>query len=520
MNLNNIITDNFKRITTYFKKKDINDFEDKEEFLIDIDDMNKKEQECLEKEFIEYKNLGIILFDVIPYKERENLIESLKKLFRYDDLTPRQRNAFRLEFEKRLPEVEINSTLHGYSIINIGTIQNLNLEDGFFNTPTTELPLMFHNLKIEITQFGDAYLLIIIGELKNEFKAKGIKKSFIHLGDMVPNIKKSEDEQVLFSAKKSGIELDPNMESYLNELTEFLKEFGFGFYLNKDSNQICPNIKVTYLDEIPYDKFEEWSLQNFRILKFMGFSYPAYSKINKNLWGIQSKRIANKLSISAGLVILASKDENIIDKYEYLESGILTEIINFILYNKFIDILYQLYWANYNLEKSTKDYKKNLDRYVDRLNEIETQKVKMKMKSLFKLNNEITKKFLHFEIYRINEEKKYNFFAKNVGCIKGFKNLVKPLKVKNIKSEFNIYEYIFLSGKELLEHEKRKIEYLNNEFDTVFNYLNNSTNLTSSQINLQYQVKVKNYTLAVLILTFIMVILTFKDELLAILNIQ
>lgn len=517
MNLNNIITINFKKFITYFRKREINDCEGQDKFRIHIDEMNKEEQDILEKEFIEYKNLGIILFDIIPYKERAFLIKSLKKLFNYDNLTQGQRNTFRLEFEEVLPEVEIDSTLHGYSIVNVGTIQNLNLEDGFLDTPETELPLMFHHLRISIKQFGDAYLLIITGELKKEFKTKGIKKSFIHFHDMVPNFKKIDDGQVLASAE-SGIECDPNMEFYFKELTEFLKEFGFGFYLKKGVNQICPNIKITYLKEIPYNNFEDWSLENINFLRFLGFSFPKFSKINNNLWGIQSKKITNQLSISAGLVVLASNDEDIIDKDEYLESGILTEISNFIS-NKFINILYQLYLPNYNLEKNTKDYEKNIDKYVNRLNEIETQKVKMKMNSLFNLNNEITKKYLQFEIYRINEAKKYNFFTKNVGCIKGIKNLVKPLKVKNIGLKFNIYESIFLLGKELLENEKNKIEFLNKEFATVFNYLNNSTNLTSSEINLKYQVKVKNYTLAVLILTFIIAILTFKDESLTILNI-
>ena len=233
MKLKNIIMDNFRNYTTYFRKKEIDYFESQEQFRIENDEMNKRRQEQLEKEFIEYKNLGIILFDIIPYKEREFLIESLKKLFNYDNLTPIQRDSFNLDFEKVLPEVEIDSTHHVYSVINVRTIQNLNLENGFLLTPETELPFMFHNLRIKITQFGDVYLLTIIGQLKEEFKTKGIKECFIHLDDLVPNIKKSDDGRVLWRAEKSRIEWDPNMESYLKKLTEFLKKFGFGFYLNK-----------------------------------------------------------------------------------------------------------------------------------------------------------------------------------------------------------------------------------------------------------------------------------------------
>ena len=504
---NSYYVEKIKNFVPSFRKKEI--FEDKEQFQIKINEMNKKEQEHLEKEFMEYKNLGLILFDIIPIKDRKFLIESLKKLFDYDKFTPIQRNNHRLEFEKVLPEVEIESTLHGYSIINIGTIQNLNLEDGYFNTPERKLPSMYHNLRITINHFGDVYLLIIVGELKKEFKTKGIKESFIHLNDFEPIFEKLEDGQLLKSAKKSGIEWDPNMESYLEELTNFLKDFGFGIYLNEDSDHICPNIKVAYMEEIPFDNFDEWSLKNLQILKFLGFSFPIFSKIENNLWGIQTKRITNKLSISAGLVILTSKDEDINDKYESLESGILINIIDFISLDKFIDILYRLYWANYNLEKIAKDSKKSLD-YVDKLNKIETQKVKIKMKSLFKLNDEITKKYLNFEIYRINEERKYYFLIKNIKYDKRLEDSVKPLK--NINIEYNIYEYIFLSGKELLENQKREIESLKKEFILLFNYLNNVTYLTSSQINLKYQGKVKTYTFVVLFLTFIMILLNINKE--------
>ena len=170
-----------------------------------------------------------------------------------------------------------------------------------------------------------------------------------------------------------------------------------------------------------------------------------------------------------------------------------------------------MYWANYNVEKIIKNCKKNLDDYIDKLNDIETLKVKIKMESMFKLNNEISKKYLNFETYKIYESDKYEFFKKYVECRKSVADMVKPLKTKGIDLEFNIYESIFFSGKELLENEKRKIEVLKKEFTILFNYLNNITNLTSSKINLEYQGKVKNYTFIVLFLTFIMISLNFKE---------
>lgn len=83
---NSYYVEKIKNFVPSFRKKEI--FEDKEQFQIEINEMNKKEQEHLEKEFMEYKNLGLILFDIIPIKDRKFLIESLKKLFDYDKFTP------------------------------------------------------------------------------------------------------------------------------------------------------------------------------------------------------------------------------------------------------------------------------------------------------------------------------------------------------------------------------------------------------------------------------------------------
>ena len=83
--------------------------------------------------------------------------------------------------------------------------------------------------------------------------------------------------------RRIGIEGDPNMDEYLKELSGFLGEFSVGLYLNKNPMQICPNIKITYIEKISFNGFEEWEKQNFEILMFMGFRLGLYSKIKNNL---------------------------------------------------------------------------------------------------------------------------------------------------------------------------------------------------------------------------------------------
>ncbi len=173
----------------FLKFKKENYIEDDEKIRLELIEEynreNKNSQELLEKEFIDYKNLGLILIDIVPYKNRESLIEGLKRLFVYDELTPYDREQHRIDIEKNIPKIDIEATRPGSSHVHLGRLQNSDIMGGFLGVIKRNLPPMFDNLDIFITQFGDTYILTYIAELKDEYKTKGIKESFIHHQDMI-----------------------------------------------------------------------------------------------------------------------------------------------------------------------------------------------------------------------------------------------------------------------------------------------------------------------------------------------
>lgn len=507
--------DSIKSIIHYhfIKSKKINNIDDEEkirrELIEDCDKTNKKWQADLEKEYIDYKNLGLILIDIVPHKNRKSLIEGLKRLFIYDKLTPLDLEQYRIDIEKDVPNIEIDATLQGWSYRYLGRLQNSDITGGFLQIVKRELPLMIDNLDVHIRQFGDAYILTYIAELKDEYKAKGIKESFIHHRDFIVDEKKLDDGNIIRSMKRIGIESDPNMDAYLKELSAFLGEFSIGLYLNKNPTQICPNIKITYIETIPFNDFEKWAKQNIEILMFMGFRPGLYSRIKNYLWGIQEKRIKGNGSIEAGFIILASSDEDIKRDYASLERGFLIDLTHLINSNFALNLL-QLYWANYNVENTLKNWNNYITEKMNELTEIAHQQNEKKIESLFKLNTLIVNEYRDFEGYRLEEERKYDFFNTNFNTKilfdEKFNESVTALKAYNI--EINIYKYIYDSGKKLLDQEKIKNKSLKKEFRRLFEYINNITNLTNSQISLQIQKTIKYYTIWLIILTILILVFT------------
>jgi hypothetical protein len=493
----------------FFKFKKENYIEDDEKIRLELIEEynreNKNLQELLEKEFIDYKNLGLILIDIVPYKNRESLIDGLKRLFVYDELTPYDREQHRIDIEKNIPKIDIEATRQGSSRVHLGRLQNSDIMGGFLEVIKRNLPPMFDNLDVYITQFGDTYILTYVVELKAEYKTKGIKESFIHHKDLKFFEKELDDGHVMRGGERGGIECDPNMDGYFNELSQFLKEFSVGLYLNKNPTQVCPNVKITYMEKIPFHKFEEWAKQNIEILMFMGFEPVYYSRIKNYLWGIQDKRTKGNESITAGLVILASNDEEITRNYESQDRGFFDDLTRLINRN-FELILLQLYWANYNLEDSIKNWNNYITETMKELNGIAYVQNKKEMESLFKLNNLIVNNYRDFEGYRLYEERKYDFFTKNLFFNERFNKTMIALKAFDLRN--NIYKEIYTFGKWLLDQEKAKNESLREEFCRLLEYVSNITNLTNSQINLEIQSSMKIYTLLVLIFTFLMLIFT------------
>jgi hypothetical protein len=480
--------------------------EDKRELIDDCAIENKRWQEVLEKEYIDYKNLGLILIDIVPSKKRESIIEGLKRLFIYDKLTPLELEQSRIDIEKNVLKIENDAVLQGSFRAYIGRLQNSDIAGVFPGWPMAvkrELPPMIDNLDVHIMQFGDAYILTYVAELKDEYKAKGIKESFIHHRDSIVDEKKLDDGNIQRSMKLIGSESDPNIDIYLKELSGFLGEFSVGLYLNENPTQICPNIKITYIKTIPFNDFETWARQNIGILTFMGFIPGFYSKIKNYLWGIQEKRIKGSGSIEAGFIILASNDEDIGRDNASLDRGLLIDLTRLINRDFLINLL-QLYWANHNVENIIKNWNNYIINKMEELNKIVYQQDEKKIDSLFELNTLIVNERRDFEGYRLEEEKKYDFFNTNIFFNEKFNESVTALNIN--KMEKNIYKYIYDSGKKLLDIEKIQNQNLKKEFHRLFQYITNITNLTNSKISIQIQKTIKYYTFGLLILTIILVI--------------
>ncbi len=116
------------------------------------------------------------------------------------------------------------------------------------------------------------------------------------------------------------------------------------------------------------------------------------------------------------------------------------------------------------------------------------------------------KEIRSFESHFLNESRRYESF-----------NKLFPWIVKNIKdfeplqteiSKHNVIETFFDLGKGLLEEEKNGNESVKRELDFLLDYTRNLTDLTIAEGNIDLQNGIRKYTIAILLLTVLMITIT------------
>ena len=135
--------------------------------------------------------------------------------------------------------------------------------------------------------------------------------------------------------------------------------------------------------------------------------------LGQPVWGVQKKRIKGHGSIESGFIILASHDEDLKRESDSLDRGILNDLTHQTNDDLVVNLL-QLYWANYNVENTMKNWDDYITKKMNEINEIVTQQNKNKIKSLFELNTLIVNEYRDFEGYKLKEDQKYDYFNTNI----------------------------------------------------------------------------------------------------------
>jgi len=465
---------------------------------------NERRRKQLEKEYLDVKNLEIILIDFVPYERKEDMTTGLKELYEKEG----KRQPYSID-EPRLfsiPDIKQSGIFSGGGTVNLGWILNSDLDWRPMIGVQKKLPQEFLGLRVTVDQFVDfSYYIIYSGIIKEKYQNDGIRKVFIESGDWVKYREKTPDGKEIRGSRPKGPKLEPTIRKYQKVLEDFLRPYSCGLFLNKSNKDVhlsCPSLKVVSVGKIDFDSFQDWERKHIDFLRFIGFDL-SYSRLDNMLVGYYPERVFGEMSIFQGLVFLASTADFKGDGYHKPESEISDDVS--LLTQHLAPLLHSIYWSSFALEIDRGKWKNELQSI---LREISASR-KEKERTIQQTYDRVLESHRNFYEYFIEESRNHEEMTHNLAYFRQVvQGYTKPLNSRFSRSNFNLFEDLANYGVSVLKMEKEMLEHLKHRIDLIFSYSSSLTNMDISQTNIRLQKSMKWMTIVMLIFTIVTVILT------------
>jgi hypothetical protein len=438
---------------------------------------NENSRKRLEPEYLEIKNIGIVLIDFVPYKEKNVMIDGLKKIYgsEKDLIKIRGESPF-----DNIPDIRSQGILSGGARINIGLIYNSDLNWPFYFELHRQLPKCFLYLEVSISQsFDYAYCVEYFFRIKEEYYNKGIKTTFVESGDSISSIEITISGEVLQGEKRKGPDREATIINYQKEAEDFLREYSYGLFLNKTSTLSCPNVEILSMNEIDFKAFKDWYRNHMYFMRFLGTT-ETLSKLDYFLICFDNDRLFKEYSIFSGLILLASEDHINIRGNLKKDDEIYRRGTSFLRDPTLhlTEILHAIYWSSFHLEITNSDWQ---------------EKIRKRFDALSKIPNDNTLASVYTDMIGF----KHSFDDESVSEIRNIEETMRELDryrvthpaVETLEGSvtINVYESLLEWGKELLDREHRNIEYLSQQFDNFFKFASNLTDINLNKGNAKIQ---------------------------------
>lgn len=264
---------------------------------------DEKSQKYLRDQYIETKYEKFFIIDFVKTENRESLINGLKKLFRYTEISEGKKIS--LHFEN-IPNFKYPGKLVGSHEINIGYIANSKYHKNHLSAVTRELPVFLEYVGIIVSTYDDKYFCVTIEcKFHEDYKNSQLKEIFIHIDDWI-----EYEENNLKGRKRKGPEKELSFNEKIRDIVEFLSDFIEGMYITKRNyfkkqESLPPNIKILSVENIDFSNFKEWSKQRFQYFRFFDIYFPTCSKKDDFMISIQEDtRSFGKMTTTAGLILV------------------------------------------------------------------------------------------------------------------------------------------------------------------------------------------------------------------------
>lgn len=472
-----------------------------------LEKMNDSSRKHLSGEYFDFKNLAIILFDFVPYENKEKMIEGLKELFKPEGT---KQPIFSDEPKLDICDMKNEGFLSGGGYYPVGTILNSDINFQPMQGVQKYLPEPFFYIEVGVGQFVDfSYFIFYKAVLKKRFQNCGIKKTFVESGDFVRFEEKKPSGKITRGARSKGPELEPTIRNYIMELEKFLKQYSHGLFLNtkNDENKrlTCPNFKIVSTPKIDFRNFDNWKSQHHRFLRHIGFNF-VYSKYSQMLVGYYGSNIFREHSLFEGLVFLASETD--FKGEGYMGNGAAeAEIIDDISFLgwELYPLLQVMYWSSYVIELQHPKWEFEVKDLMS--------KILSNDKSIDQTENsyDITANaYREFNQQYLKENRNIEALKQNS---KRYHRIVDSIKqLKSRSSSDNIFQDIIDGGNRFLDKEKEMLNNIKTDYDLLFRYCNNMITMDFNMLNVKLQKSMKWMTIAMLILAILTIIISIIDN--------
>ena len=465
-----------------------------------VEKSNKERRLLLKKEYLDVKNIGVILIDFVPYERKNQMIEGLKRLFTHEDLDkPLFSDTPRIE---GIPDIRESGMLSGGGHANIGTIVNSDLGAGLLVTAIQRrLPAEIQAMQVFVGQFVDyAYYVVYSCLIKDDYQNKGIEQIFTESDDWVPYYEKTSDGEKKRGERRKGPEHEPTIRTYQENIEQFLRPFSCGLFLNTDNNQTgaCPSLKIVSIPHIDFAAFEQWEKTYRGLLVFLGFNF-LYSKFEHTVVGFYRKSLfpGKPSSVFQGLIFLASLDNFKGEGYGTPANEILSRIEFFATFD-LARLFHVVYWPAYHIEVIQKEWKRKTCNLL-----ITIRDLKRHSKSaLNKVYNDVLDAYGSYNQYYLDETENIKTLIEE---LRRFEKFVSEAETLAGFTKFSIFYELLAGGKRFLNREKDNLDELKGLFDDLFRHCNDFVNMALNDSNLRLQRLMKNMTIAMLLLTAVTV---------------
>jgi len=449
---------------------------------------NIRRQNQLKTQYIKTNFERFYLIDFIKTEERSLMINNLKQLFRYNEISDGEK--IHLHFH-RIPDFSKTGILLTTGCHFRGCLYNENYYQNtfFLNGPKGSLPEFLDRMEIFIHNFDKKMFCIIYKcVIHNNFKSNDFEDAFIHSedfktildGDIISSVPKIDYDQV-----------HPILNDKIIKTIEFISKQVNGLFINdrsfyKKEKSTPPNVKILSIRSINFTRFKKWELKNRDFLRFLDMQYPFYSRYNKFVISDQRTKSFGKGSTNAGFVILYSLRQIEIKPPFTCKEGYLDAELDDLI-DRILPYFYVYHKTNFIAESTISffDYCKD------------------KLKLLILKKKFFIKKYFNKTMNLCYDFQKLYFDEKNHLTL--LSNIVKESRydidfTPLLRDDCNVSDGLKNGAKELIKIETRELEERKKEFESLKDF-------SIGEANFSLQNRISLFTIIVVIFTILLAII-------------